>query len=189
MSRLFTVVEKKQVLALLDGKHLGFVNNVGYSKSCADAIVEAAGESFGGLGSVLPCVWCEDDYVSETLTMRFPVNWTTHMFLMLNTESAKVFNLKHETLLELSALPEPCTTEETIAYRNILLSAIDNEFNLGECKDNAAMNFITEFGFGDIQGFLILDEDFDPHEDGAAMRVVGSRAEIEAAIKSSIFTK
>ncbi len=190
MIRLFTVVEKETVLAVLQHSRLPeFINNIGYSKSCCETICSTAEDCFMSLDCILPCIVCNSSEFAEALTERFPLNWKTHMYLQLDVDEDRVFHLQHSTLLELSALPEPCTTEETIQYQAILLNAITNEFALGFSRDAGEINFLVGLQFEDLTGFMILDEDFDPHEDVSVdMSTNISSKDLQNAIKSSVFS-
>lgn len=190
MIRLFTVVEKETVLAMLQHSRLPeFINNIGYSKSCCKTICSTADDCYMSLGCILPCIVCDNSEFAEALTERFPLNWKTHMYLQLDVDEDRVFHLQHSTLLELSALPEPCTTEETIQYQAILLNAITNEFALGASSNAGDINFLVGLQCEDLTGFMILDEDFDPHEDtSASMSTNVSGNDLQNAIKSSVFS-
>lgn len=189
MSRLFTVVEKELVLNLLKKAELPkFVNNIGYSQSCCDTVFEVAEESYFTLGNILPCIKCDDSDFAEALTERFPINWKTHMYLRVDIDDDRVFNIKHSVLLDLSSLPEPIDTEEAEQYHQLLLSDLNSDFNLGVSNNPGDINFLTDFAFEDITGFLILDADFDPHEDtDVKITAEISRKSLEEAVQSSVF--
>lgn len=187
MSKLYTVVEKSLVLKLLQTHEVPkIINNIGYSNSCNETIFEIASDSFLSLNSILPCIYVEDDEFAEALTERFPINWQTHMYLLVDVDESRVFNLKHSVLLDLSTLPEPIDTEEMERYHSLLLNDVNSDFKLGIGKDAASINFLTDLEVGDICGYLILDEDFDPHED-TDVKMSCDMKTLQEAVRSSVF--
>lgn len=189
MITLYTVIEKSQMLAMLQNDKLpAFINNVRYSQSCCDTIFCTVANGCLELEHLLPCICCDDNEFVEALTERFPINWQTHMYLMLQVDEDAVCHLNHGTLLELSALPEPCTTEETIQYQQLLLSSVENDFSFGVGNKSSHINFVINVKLADVKGYMLLDQDFDPEESTELhMDTNVTAANIQNAIKSSVF--
>lgn len=188
MKTLYTVIEKLVMLELLEkGKLPAFVNNVGYSQECCDLVFEVVSEGNDGLKSLFPCVHCKYEEFADALTERFPINWQTHMYLMLEVDEEDICSMDHSVLLELSRF-NGAVDEEDSAYFELLTNSMNSGFKFGVEDDARAMYFAMNVSLDNVKGYMLLNPDFDPEDcEDVQMVTDVSAGDLERAIKSSVF--